>query len=379
MPAYQAALDGIEWLAIGVCGIAITYVAYLLVKMIKHRESLDDVRRVVAKPENSASAEDGDVSPRSIFIVGAGFTRAIDSAAPLNDDLLRQVVGSEPDSSPIGRAWARYEETNIEVLLTKFDLDLSSGKHGWTEDHRNAINAQLASYMQRFRFKEDTPWLHPFLSLVEDNDVIVSLNYDCALEGFLDYHGAWSPRGGYHRINNMLDDSLPENGRNIRILKVHGSESFRLAHFIDKPEFVSVGVEINASLFPRSGANSYLGGGIDSRPYIIAPSFVKQFVLELEYLMLDAIQFARAADNLVLIGCGIRPEDNHLLLVLTSFLKTPRWRQKRLFIVSPDAADAAERIKRFFSGKIFEHGNLVCLSAGLREALPDLCMRLKQA
>jgi len=379
MPACQVSLDGFEWMTIGGCGFAAAYIAYVLMKIIKHRGSLADVRRVAAKTEDSAPAEDGEVNPRNVFILGAGFTRAIHSAAPLNDDLLRQIVGSGPDSSPLGRAWAQYGEANIEVLLTKFDLDLSSGKNGWTGDDRNAINAQLASYMQRFRFAVDTPWLHPFLSLVEDNDVIVSLNYDCALEGFLDYHGAWSPKGGYVRIYNALDDSLPENSRNIRILKVHGSESFRLAHFIDKPEFVSVAVEINPDLFPRSGAHSRLGGGIDSRPYIIAPSFVKQFALELDYLILDAIRFAREAENLVLIGCGVRPEDNHLQLVLTSFLKTPRWKQKKLFVVSPGAADVAERIRRFFSRKIFEHGNLVCLTAGLKEALPDLCIRLKQS
>ena len=104
--------------------------------------------------------------------------------------------------------------------------------------------------MQKFRFANDIPWLHPFLSLIEDMKLPFSPNYDCVLEGFLDYHGAWSPRGGYHRISNMLDDSLPANRRNIRILKVHGSESFRLAQFIDKPEFVSVGVEINPGRSP---------------------------------------------------------------------------------------------------------------------------------
>ncbi len=318
-----------------------------------------------------------EISPSNFFIVGAGFTKAVYPRAPLNDDVLVNVVGPKPDSSPLGRVWGEYGQGNIEALLTKFDLDLSSDVSKWCERDRTAINAQLAAYIHQFRFTTDVPWLHPFIALLADNDVIVSLNYDCFLEGFLDFHGAWSPKGGYHRIRNPLDDSLPDNSRNIRILKLHGSESFRAAPFFDKPDSVCVSVEISPDLFPRSAKHSHFGGGINSYPYIIAPSFVKQFVFELQYLMLDAIRFARDASNLTVIGCGLRPEDNHLWLVLTSFLKTPLWRNKRLFIVSPSASQIGDRIKKFIGGNVFSETNLVCLNSGLREALPALNERLR--
>ena len=268
---------------------------------------------------------------QNLFILGAGFTKAIFPNAPLNDELLFNLIGKKPNTSPLGRVWSEYSSSNIEVLLTKFDLDLISGNSKFTSKDRDAINSQLAKFVSQYRFEADIPWLHPILHTISDNDVIASLNYDCFLEGFLDFHGAWSPKGGYHNIPKPLENSLPENDRNIRILKLHGSESFRLSHFDDKPGSVLVGIEINAALFPRSGKNVHdLGGGFDSRPYLIAPSFAKQFVRELQYLMLDAIRFARSARNLIIIGCGLRPEDSHLWLVITSFLKTKLWKKREL-------------------------------------------------
>lgn len=239
------------------------------------------------------------------------------------------------------------------------------------------MSGQLARFVSKFRFQNDVAWLRPFVQTVSNNDVILSLNYDCFLEGFLDFHGAWSPKGGYQVIRNILDDSIPENERNIRILKIHGSESFRLSSFFDKPESFAVGVEINSALFPRSGKNSHLGGGVDSRPYVIAPSFTKQFVVELQYLLLDAIRFARVAKNLIIIGCGVRPEDSHLWLVLTSFMKNSSWKKKRTFIISPHASFVKDRIERFWGGKIFSEKNLVAIDSGIEPAITDLKERLR--
>ena len=237
---------------------------------------------------------------------------------------------------------------------------------------RNEISEQLAAFVNRYRFQNDVAWLRPILKVISENDVIVSLNYDCFLEGFLDFHEVWSPKGGYHIVDNMLAGNLPDNGRNIRFLKIHGSESFRISSFFDKPESTVLSYEINSGLFPCSGKHSHLGGGIDSRPYVIAPSFTKQFVIELQYLLLDAIRFARVAQNMIIIGCSLRPEDNHLWLIVTSFLKNPAWQKKRTFIVSPDACDVKQRIERFWGRKIFTERNLVAIGTGLEHALLQL-------
>lgn len=314
----------------------------------------------------------------SFFIVGAGFTKAVYQSAPLNSEFLTAAIGTEPNDSPLGRVWSKYGIRDVEVLLTEFDLDLmasssSSKSCKFSAKDRDSVNNQLAEFVKQFRFKQDIRWLHPFVKLLRKNDIIASVNYDCFLEGFLDFHEVWSPRGGYHIIRNPLDDSLPRNVQNIRILKLHGSESFRLTPFLDKPESVSVGVEINPGLFPRSGQFSFLGGGVNSLgPYIIAPSFVKNFVLEMQYLMINAIAYANVSRNLIIIGCGIRQEDNHLWLIIISFLKNKLWRNKRIIIVDPNAADIAKRIKQYWGRNIFNPSNLIEINNGLREGLSEL-------
>ena len=315
----------------------------------------------------------------NLFVIGAGFTKAVFPSAPLNDDLLSQVVGPQPDDSPLGQVWSEYELSNIETLLTRFDLDLLTGKSRFGEDHRNAVNKQLADFVARFRFKQDIQWLQPLTRIISDNDVIISLNYDCFLEGFLDFHEAWSPKGGYHIIENPLcDGSLPGNQRNIRILKIHGSESFRRSAFLDKPESQTIGLRINEALFPRSGKNIDFGCKPDAGAYVIAPSFTKQFNLELEYLLLDATRFARAARNLVIIGCGLRREDSYLWLVLISFMHNRRWKKKRTVIVGPQASETTTRIENFWSRKIFDQQNLVAIDLGLECGISKLGEALRK-
>jgi hypothetical protein len=316
----------------------------------------------------------------NVFIIGAGFTKAVFPTAPLNDDFLSQVVGPEPDSSPLGQVWSKYGLSNIEILLTRLDLDLVTGKSEFDADDRNTISAQLADFVSRFRFKHDVEWLRPLTQIISDNDVIISLNYDCFLEGFLDFHSAWSPKGGYHIITSApWDDSLPDNQRNIRILKIHGSESFRRSAFFRKPNSLTVGLEINEALFPRSGKNVHFGCSPDDGAYVIAPSFTKQFNVELQCLLLDSTRFARAAKNLIIIGCGLRPEDNYLWLVLTSFMQNPWWKRKRTFIVNPHASDTKQRIENFWGRKIFDHHNLIAIDSDFQSGIFRLHNALRDA
>jgi hypothetical protein len=313
---------------------------------------------------------------KNLFIIGAGFTKAVFPEAPLNDELLSLVVGPEPNDSPLGQVWSEYGLSNIEALLTRLDLDLQTEKGRFCPNDRNAVSKQLADFVGRFRFKKDVEWLHPLTRIISDHDVIISLNYDCFLEGFLDSREAWSPKGGYHTIDadSLWNDSLPNNSRDIRILKIHGSESFRQAPILNKPELFSVHVEINAALFPRSGANKHLGAFRDAGPYVIAPSFRKQFNVYLYYLLLDAIEFAVVAKNLIIIGCGLRPEDSHLWLVLTSFMRHPEWKKKRTFIANrKSSSETAARLKDFWrADNTFNQQSLVLFESDFKSEIGAL-------
>ncbi|MDO9528217.1 MAG: hypothetical protein Q7J27_03565, partial [Syntrophales bacterium] len=96
---------------------------------------------------------------------------------------------------------------------------------------------------------------------MKSNDAIVNLNYDCSLEGILDNYEVWSPNKGYARIENFFEDSLPENSKNIRIYKIHGSENFVQSTFLDNPNQTNIGFFVNEPIYPRSGKFKHLGGG----------------------------------------------------------------------------------------------------------------------
>lgn len=310
----------------------------------------------------------------NLFIIGAGFTKAVFPAAPLNDDLLTQVVGSKPDNSALGRVWQHYGGSNIESLLTRLDLDLLEGGSPFTKGDRDDVSKQVAQFVSQFRFTSDVEWLRPLTQILSDNDVIISLNYDCFLEGFLDFHNLWSPKDGYDVIEGKIwGDSLPDNNHNIRILKLHGSESFRRSEFHNKPGSFTVGLKIDSTMFPRSGLNKNFGYKSDAGPYVICPSFTKQLSVELHSLFLNAIRFANVAQNLIIIGCGLRPEDGHLWSILTSFMKNQSWKTKRTFILNwHQSANTAARLKDFWGVSIFDSDNLVPFKSDFRSELAQL-------
>lgn len=113
----------------------------------------------------------------------------------------------------------------------------------------------------------------------------------------------------------------------VTVLKIHGSASFAIAPYADKPEASAVSFVFDEHFFPRSARNTHFGYGAGTgRPYLIAPSYVKIPTVEMTYLMLDALSASATATNLVIIGSALRPEDGFLTVILTNFLRQPSWR-----------------------------------------------------
>jgi hypothetical protein len=143
---------------------------------------------------------------------------------------------------------------------------------------------------------------------------------------------------------------------------------------------MTIGAVFDDTLFPTSGKNKDFGYMNDAGPYVIVPSFMKQFMVELHCLLVDAIRSAKSARNLIIIGCSLRPEDNHLWLVMSSFLNGKEWQKKRIFVVSPHASDVKERIEKFWANRsIFTERNLVAIDSGFESGLPQLNVALQEA
>jgi hypothetical protein len=306
-------------------------------------------------------ADGGINMTNNTFISGAGFTKSIFDDAPLNNQLIDALLGVNP-SGPLKEFSDEYNSRDIELVLTKLDIDIQQGKYA--SDNRKEINAEIAGYFQRFRFRPEIlgekTWLETFATkLFLQDDVILNLNYDCFLEGLLDYVEVWNPNRGYGNITNPLVEDSHINPMNIQILKIHGSEHFSSQPFQDKPESYFITYEFNESIFPRSAKNTFYGRRSITRaasdpsdvakPYIIAPSYVKIPPIEISYLMLDAIEAVKNSKNLIIIGCGMRSEDSYLWLLLTRFLVNDNWRERKIIIVDPQAARISQKIKQHWA------------------------------
>ena len=194
------------------------------------------------------------------------------------------------------------------------------------------------------------------------------------LEGVLDYLEVWTPRDGYARISAFPTDSILPNPKKIIIHKIHGSENFVESSVIGKNKNqTGIGFNINGSIYPKSGANSHLGGGmLDPRPYIIAPSFVKIPHADIAAMMLDLLDIATKAKRLSIIGCGMRPEDSFLWLLITRFLNVSQEDRKTLVILGPLSGEIWKRISNYWVGDICRFTNVSIIPCGLDVGISSL-------
>lgn len=286
----------------------------------------------------------------NVFIIGCGFTKALFPDAPLNRDLLRVLADK---SSAVQALRDRYSTVDIEAALTKLDVDLALYGDDELRKLREEIESELAAYFSSFCASKDliaqSPWLSQFIDdVVSSGDVAISLNYDCVLEGALDCRGKWSPNGGYGSIiNNPLDCNAPKSPATV--LKIHGSANFIIFPFVGKPARKTISFDFDERFFPRSAENKHLPAGAGTgKSYVIAPSYVKIPTVEVSYLMIDALRATTKAENLLIIGSSLRPEDSFLTVLVTNFLRQPTWQSRRIIVVDPYADSICERLKDYW-------------------------------
>jgi hypothetical protein len=321
---------------------------------------------------------------QNFFLFGSGFTKSVFQNAPLNDTLLDELLKVN-SLSPLHNLSRKFETKDIENLLTRLDIDLQLRPQKYENNIRKQIEGEIAYYFQKFRFQNEVlsnnSWLNNFATKVfHKNDTIVNLNYDCFLEGLLDYFEVWSPQKGYGWVDNILVDRSISNPKDIKMLKIHGSENFTSILYEDNPDSSDIIFEFSKEIFPHSALNSCLGplslpmqenGQLEGiKSYVIAPSFVKIPSVKITYLMLDALEAVKKSKMFFIIGCGLRHEDNFLWLLLTSFLHNPEWEKRKIVIVSPDAEKLSERIKRFWGVPVAN--NIIKIPHKLEEKIDDL-------
>lgn len=324
----------------------------------------------------------------NLYIVGAGFDKSVDLELPLNDYLLPGLVKKFPGAQQVEQLIDKYQTTSIEHILTYLDLEIACSQNGrrqYFENARNWIKTSLFQYFEGLRFGEAQAeeWTKSFAEgVLQSNDMLVSLNYSCILDGVLDFYEVWSPWHGYSRhIENGAVEisadqkigkrSIADNEmerKNIRLCKIHGSVHFKEIEFLDDSRSNPyISFPISSALFPKNAPNTnFVAGYPDKKEigYIIPPSFIKMFYVQIRYMMDEILCAARVAKKLIILGCGMRPEDSFLWNLLCAFLvrnyKAPEYSDKRLIILDTNAKLIMQHIRDYFDvavGGFFEEDN----------------------
>lgn len=313
----------------------------------------------------------------NMFLIGAGFTKAVFPKAPLNNDLLEKLIKyckNKDIPTPLKKYKQEYKTDDIEIILTKLDLEIAGSRQNNTksiEDDRKTIERQIAAYFIPLVFDEwgfsKNKWLRDFAKLFSNNDAIISLNYDCFLEGLLDYSELWDPMG-YVNIANPQFKPEPPNPKNILVYKIHGSSNFRIFQKVIIPI-------IDDAIFPRSEECVISFNSNEAPLYIIAPSFVKIPHVQIAGIINKAIKVAPYAKNMVIGGCSLRPEDNFVWLIITSFIKKELPTTKNLIIIDPDANNIKDRVESYCVGST-QHLNIYPIPKTFQNGIEELLEKL---
>ncbi len=294
---------------------------------------------------------------KNTYIVGAGFTKSVFQDAPLNDDLMTLLAHTPGSVSCV--IMDKYGTKDIEIALTKLYLDMTSScgeekekLQNYLKEIKKEIGDHFSLYRAAPELVEQLPWLRKFMqSTIKNGDVVISLNYDCVFEGALDCVGRWSLNGGY---GSTLDNPFADGEKSpIAVLKIHGSVTFKCAPYANKPSCKAIGSIINENYFPLSGKNTHFGYGLGkAETYLLEPSFVKIPLIEIVYVMIDALKAVSESKNLIILGCSLRTEDNFLKLLITHFLRHPDWQHKKIIIIDIKANEIASKIKEYYAVNI---------------------------
>lgn len=332
-----------------------------------------------------------------VFILGSGFSR--DARYPLTNEMLAAFdcyVQWHREGQEYQRPWGQFKEwrerqiavggsqahicstQNPEYLLTYLDIasmafphtdEVLSGKrvkavHDGEPSEaapEDPVRDSLRQVMSRYfmsRHGEDND-LEPrnsdkyrkfFNSYVQDQDVIITFNYDTLAERFLLESGKWGPVDGYGFKPNLepeLRASISKPASTVKILKLHGSVGWLSGGHLPKNK-----ITLSNRLLEGFDLVALTNRDRDdlSNPVMLAPSFVKMFEHpEFYELWSKASQALCIAEDVVVIGYSLPEADGAAVALVAGALRD---RKTPLLVVDPAGDNLRQRYKMVTDGNI---------------------------
>jgi hypothetical protein len=282
-----------------------------------------------------------------VFILGAGFSRAISDAMPLVTDLV-EPLASHLEGDDATRRYANLLRSggDLEVLLTYFAEEQPWLDQGATlllrHAFRRATDWLAEEVFSRQQLTLGTPppnWLPLVRSWHESRVAVVTLNYDLLVESAAETleRGGDSDGGARLRYMDLVKFDLPRvrNRRqsgamafghdfkpSFKLVKLHGSLNW--AHHSDGGEEVwdSEGVDFFESQ-ERKTWGDVKAELRDLQPLIVPPSTGKTRLLTRNWIRawwVDAAEAIRNARALYVIGYSLPMSDVAVRLLLMTNL-----------------------------------------------------------
>lgn len=358
-----------------------------------------------------------------VFVVGAGFSKAVGdlpltkemfpcfehireearrlgdrNRALWGDNILAFVAALEERylKTPLERSGGKTRllqsgfREQFELILTFIDLNTAPGFEVTVEDEGTVRNArwdigrfedlpfdlqelrrQIVTYIYLAVMQGNVQ--HAVLKLFTDHllrpgDIVITFNYDLALERYLFQNFMWYPKDGYGvQFHGMPD--IAENFKNrtsgIHILKLHGSVNWRGASFLGMPTFVNGDLQLE---WFDDNQEEFFPGYLQTAPpqpkarYTgkheitgLMPSWVKRFEsTSMVALWRQASYALRDATEITVIGYSLPPEDS----AATCLFAGVDFSGKCVKIIDPCAHDLSKKYARFMHGaRIDAHSN----------------------
>ena len=294
--------------------------------------------------------------PRTVLVLGAGFTKAFVPKAPLlvddfgGNELARRFhkfrwASRVLDAEVVGRAGRKI---NLERLMSRLDGRMPYDREHEAESELAGLLTDLKkNFIERVRGARDETFHDDDLArlakcCVENSINCVTFNYDDVFDQALcearPAHGGtrWSPMWGYgffcRSSYALVDEAQVDNSLSpMRLIKLHGSVNWRTKLGSPKPYGLDAVVHdeswyspliVDASLVP------YIEDHLDAEPFIVPPVLVKSSLVEepvLQYTWSLAYRKLSEAEQVIFVGYSFPVTDMAARFLFSeTLLREPR-------------------------------------------------------
>lgn len=302
----------------------------------------------------TASAAEG---AGNAFIVGAGFSKAIDRRMP-DTDALGRLITTRPDVATHGRIPSQFEHGAFESWLSALAGDQPYLTEPENLEQRalfgriaRALVGTLSAIEAEVLSTDADAWLYELLSVFHfQHPTVISLNYDTLLEAAVMTHSLWD--GGTSRTidagdilqntppnpayTEMWDLPAPPIEDTFRLIKLHGSLDWFWVG--QDPTGLSLLRRDSLSRFgsPASVDATTRARELQGRePFIVPPATAKSEyyrVPVMRFLWTQALEALREARRVFLVGYSLPPADPVILGLLRDAFRD---RVPEFWVVNP--------------------------------------------